>query len=114
MVALDIRVRIPFAAAAAAVKELDEADAALNQTPRDQALLAEGPRFRFVNSVERPGGGRFFVELQSFGNRSLHLKRQFVGLDASAQVLVVRIIDARKMVQLAEQTEIAGLFFWCD
>ena len=41
VVGLDLRVRIPLAAAAAAVEELHEAHAALDEPARDEALLAE-------------------------------------------------------------------------
>ena len=41
VIVLDVGVRVPFAAAAAAVEELHEAHAALDEPPRDEAVLAE-------------------------------------------------------------------------
>jgi hypothetical protein len=43
-------VRIPFAAASASVKELDETNSALDEFARDEAALAEG----FGLRISRP------------------------------------------------------------
>ena len=90
--------RVPFAATAAAVKKLDEAHASLDEAPRDEALLAEPVRFRSVDPVEHPCRVGFFIELQCFRNRALHLEGEFVGLDARAQDWIVGIIDAGELV----------------
>src|SRR5437667_1807951 len=98
MIAFDIGVRVPIAAPAAAMKELDKANPALDQASRGQALLAEDAAFGLIHSVERPRGARFFLQLQGLGDGSLHLKRQLVGLDSGAEVLIIRIIDPCELI----------------
>ena len=51
VVGFDFRMRVPFATATAAVKQLHEAHAALDQPSRHQALLAEGFAVRSVQTV---------------------------------------------------------------
>src|SRR5205823_9561947 len=52
VVLFQFAVRVPATAAAAAVVDLDEADATLDQTSGDQALPAVGRRRRVVETVQ--------------------------------------------------------------
>src|SRR5438105_7475663 len=70
----------------AAMIDLHEAHAALNQPARNQALAAEGRRAECewmvglgsVQSVHYFGRRRFASQIQGFGSRRLKLKGQFV------------------------------------
>src|SRR5436190_12739504 len=95
---------IPIPSPAAAMKKLDETNPAFDEAPGRQALFAELFRFLLINAVKRPRLFRFFFELQRFGNRSLHLKGEFVALDPGAQVLVIRIINPSDAIEFAQQT----------
>ena len=53
----------------AAGVDLDEADAALDQPPGDQALAAEVGGTRLVDAVELAGLGRFLAQVDGFGRQ---------------------------------------------
>src|SRR5687767_753763 len=76
VIPLDLRMRIPRAALAAAVEELDEAHAALDETASREAQLAEFFGVGLVHAVKRPCRLRFLLELERFGDRGLHLEGQ--------------------------------------
>ena len=65
MIAFDIGVRIPGAAASAV--EFDEPDAAFDQASREQAVCAELRRRFFVHAVEFLGRFGFLGEIDRFG-----------------------------------------------
>src|SRR4051812_8195539 len=63
MVRLDLRVGVPLAATAAAMKKLDETDAAFHEATRGQALLAESFALRFVDAIHLSRRVTLFLEL---------------------------------------------------
>ena len=83
MVRFDLRVGVPVAATAAAVEELHEPDAALDEPARGQALLAE----RFASPACRCRTAfalrRSLSRAAAFRERGLHLERELVGFDAA-------------------------------
>ena len=62
-----------------------------------------------IDAVELRVASALLFELHRLGNRGLHLKRELVGLDARAQILVVGIIDAGERVQFSEQAEVLAV-----
>ena len=73
----------------AAGVDLDEADAALDQPPGDQAFAAEIGGARLVDAVERAGLGRFLAQIDGLGRGLLHAKGQLVAGDSRGQLRVV-------------------------
>ena len=66
VVALDLGVRIPFAAAAAAMKDLHKAHAAFHQAPRRQALFAERFGLALIQAVQLARGRAFPFPIAAF------------------------------------------------
>ena len=103
-------VGVPGAAAAAAVEDLHEPHAALDQPAGRQAQLAERP-----GRVADPGRRALrstavsFSSLQRLGHGGLHAEGQLVGLDPRPQRRVVGIVDARQAIELAQQAELGLL-----
>src|SRR4051794_3535027 len=110
MVALDIRVSVPIAAAAAAMKQLDKPDPALDQSACRKTLFAKTPAFGSIDSIEGSGCAGFLVQLQGFGHRTLHLKGKLVRFDSGPKILVIWIINSREVIQFTEKAQIRGLF----
>ena|GEM_PF-2753512 len=94
VVRFDLAVGVPSTATTTSVKDLYETNAALDETPGHQALLAEAAGRVLVESVESAYVFRFALQLECFRDAGLHLERQFVGFDPGAEILVVRVIDS--------------------
>ena len=94
--------RVPLAGAAvAAVEDLHEAHAALDQPPRRQAhARPNGAVVSLVEAVEllRVGFG-LLLKSNHLGHRRLHAERQLVRLDAGPQGRVVRVFGQRRAVR---------------
>ena len=99
LVVLHVDVRIPTAVAAAAVAELDVADALFHQPPRHQQLPAEIVRLLFADTVEIQYVLGFVREVHHFGRGELHARRQFVRLHAAGDVRVDRIRLAEFLIE---------------
>ena len=94
---LQVAVRVPAAGAAvAAVIDLHEPHAALDQPPRRQAIAGRTA----VVSLSRPYSfcvaAVSSLKLEHLGHRRLHAERQLVRLDARPHRCVVRILDAEQ------------------
>ena len=96
---------VPGAGAAAAVLDLNEPHAALDESPRRQQLRAELAAMRQVEAVQRLGFGRLLGEVDDLGHRHLHAKRQLVRSDPRGERRIVGILDAAQRVQLADQVD---------
>ena len=80
----DVLVAVPVdpgGAEGPAVVELDEANAALDQTPGQQAVAAEAVGVGLLQAVELAGGGGFVLEPDGLGDAGLHPGGEFVGAD---------------------------------
>src|SRR5262245_40163223 len=73
----------------AAGVELDEADPALNQPPRQPALPAEDLAPLVINSVERLRLRTLLAEVSRLRREALHLESELVAGNAGRQVGVV-------------------------
>ena len=109
VVGLDAGVSVPGAAAAAAVEDLHEPHAALDQPTGRQAQRAERTRRVAIEAVECLRRRPFFSELERFGHRGLHAEGQLIGLDPRPQRRVVGIVDARQSIEPAHQAELGDL-----
>ena len=69
VIGFEAAVGVPGAGAAAAVLDLNEAHAALDQPPRRQQLHAEVAAVRLVEAVERLGRRRLLGEVDHLGHR---------------------------------------------
>src|SRR5206468_7487764 len=107
VVPLDVAVGVPPAAAAAV--ELDEADPALDQAPREQAVAAELPGERIVETVELARGFGFLLEIDRLRSRGLHPVGKLVTLEARLQFAVSPVFLRVAAVQVPEQVELAAL-----
>ena len=92
------------------LKSLHEADPALHQPPRQQALPAEGLRFRMVHSVERLRGRRFLTQVHRFGRLALHPVSQFVRADARRRFLLARMRAQELLVELVDEARDSRCF----
>ena len=93
----------------AAVRTLNEANAALNETPGEQALPAEVARQRIVESVELLRGFGFPLDFERFGSFGLHAEGKFKGLNAGFQMRVVPALLLVEAVDRAEHIELIAL-----
>ena len=83
--ALDGDVLVP-----AAVEELHEADAALEQAAAEQAVGGVAAGFVDVGAVAFDDVVRFVAEVGQLGHGGLHAERHFVGVDAGERFGVAR------------------------
>src|SRR5207244_11160101 len=83
-------VRVP-AAVAAAIK-LNEADAALDQPPRQQTKRAEPARRFFVQTVKVPGQLGFLRQIHRFRRGGLHRSEEHTSELQSPDHLVCRLL----------------------
>src|SRR5262245_10639490 len=110
VITFECAVGVPAAGAAiAAVVDLHEPHAPLDEAAGGQAVAAEG--LALIDSVERKGFLGFAVETDGFRQGQLHAKGQLVGLDAGSHGFVVRILDGRQAVELTEELELGLLLF---
>src|ERR1051325_7843826 len=94
MIGLDLGVRVPRAAATAAVEDLYESDSALYKPPRRKAQLAESLCLPTIDAVHRSRTIGFLLKLERLGNRGLHLEGQLVGFDSGPKLGIIRVVDA--------------------
>ncbi len=110
VIGLQPAVGVPRAGAAvAAVKDLHEADAPLDQPSGHQALAAERLGLFLVEPIQRAGRRCFHLAVDNFGHGGLHAKGQLVRADAGQQGGVVRILDGRQAIQPIDQCELGLL-----
>src|SRR5262245_61561350 len=72
VVLANARVRVPGTAAAAAVEDLDKADAALHQAPRRQTKPGERTGDVLVEAIQRSRRLSLLLELERLRDRGLH------------------------------------------
>ena len=109
VVGQDAGVGVPGAAAAAAVEDLDEPHAALDQAAGGQAEPAERTRRVAIQAVECLRRRPLLVQLEGLGHGGLHAEGQLIGLDPRPQRRVVGIVDARQAIEPAQQAELGDL-----
>ena len=107
VVGFDLGVRVPLAAAA--VVELHEAHAALDEATRQQAVPAHDLGLRIVDAVELFDGFRFALQIDGFRRFRLHAKGEFVGADAGVEFGVVGARGTEVAVQFVQEGELALL-----
>ena len=100
----------PARAAAAAVINLDKADAVFDQSPRRQHLPAEGLGFLLMEAVLLLRLLGFVGKIDDLRHRHLHAIGQFVGLDPGPNRLIVRILSGGVLVEFLQETELPSLF----
>src|SRR5437764_13106428 len=98
----------------AAVKELHEADAVLDEAPRHQTLTRERLRDRIVQSIQLPRRLGFARHVERLGGATLHAKRELVGRNARREIGVARVLLHVELVQLGEQIETRALLLGTD
>ena len=87
-------VAVPVAAGKAVVRaapDLNETDAAFEQSARDEAALTEILRDFLVQAVELFGRRGFAGQIQHFGRAQLHFRREFIRSDAGVQPRIARM-----------------------
>lgn len=103
MVDLDVVVAVPWLAFA--VPDLDETNAAFEQTPGDQELARLCPlAIHFANVF------RLARDVEGIGRVQLHPVGQLKGLDARLQLRVVAAFLAMSFVERVQQVELGALF----
>ena len=112
MIAFDVVVRVP--AAAAAGVEFDETNAALHQAAGQQAVGAELRGGLVVHAVKLLGGFGFLGQVDRFGTGGLHAIGELVGVDARFEFGVFGLIGIEVLVQSLEQIETAALLLLAD
>ena len=115
VVLLQLRVGIPTAGIGLVTLEnLHEAHAALDESARRQADLAEGPGLVAIQPVELLRLGALVGEAQQLRHRRLHPEGKLVGLDPGPQDRVLRILDRVQPIQPVQEFELALLFLLVD
>ena len=107
VIRFDPFVSVPLAAAAGI--QLHEADAPLDQPPRQQAHAAERLGLFLVDAVQRLRVGGLLRQIDRFRSGRLHPKRQLVCLNASIQFRLLRPTGSMCSVELREEIELAAL-----
>ena len=77
-----VAVRVPVVRRSR-INHFDEADAALDEPPCDQALPAEAGHLAALQAIKRVRGRRFLRDVERFGGGSLHAKGSFERADLS-------------------------------
>ena len=99
-----IVVRVP-----AVVRDFDEADAALGETPGQQTLGAEFAGGVVVQPVGLLGGFALTCQIENAGRGSLHAERHFVGFDDAFQFGVgLRLVQV-VLVERLNQVDLLAL-----
>lgn len=96
---LEVVVMIP-----AAVPDLDEAHAFLEQAPGDEHLAAE-----WRLAVEIAGFLGFFGDVERIGRFHLHLIGKLVGLEARFELSVLLEVLGVNLIELVQEIELAAL-----
>ena len=91
------------------VIDLHHAHAALGQSPRHEALLAEDIGHVFADAVKLLRLRRFPLEVERFGRFHLHAKSQLERFDARAEPVVLFALLLVQDVQPLQQVELAAL-----
>src|ERR1043166_412337 len=112
MLLLDFGVRIPFAPGATV--ELDEADAAFHQAPREQTVASEDGGLVFVQAIEPFWRPRLFGQIPRSGRLGLHVKSQFVAANAGFQFGVLQVLRQMLLIELGEERQFALLLILAD
>src|SRR5262249_3516106 len=89
--------------------KLDEPNAALNQSPGNQALSPEALGLRLVEAVQPPDGLGLGSDLERRWGLHLHSKGQFERLDARSQPAVLFSIATMPLVELVDKIQFAAL-----
>ncbi len=92
-----------------AVGDLDETDAALQETAGHEALAAKVFRDRVVDPVEFLGGGRFFLDLLGFGHGGLHPEGQFEVGELGVERGMITGCRVEPLVHPTEEVELLPL-----
>ena len=90
----------------AAEEELDEPDAALHQSPRDQAARAVLPRVVLVESVEPSDRLGLARDVECFLGGRLHGRGQLVALDPGLEVGLARMLILVSPVETVQEREV--------
>ncbi len=94
------------------VIKLHESHAALDESPREQAVVGEGRLARLGTiHVERLFGLVF--DARQFGSRRLHRERHLVGLNASCDLRIADISEPQ-IVELSQRVDEVGLALAAD
>ena len=100
VVAFDVAVSVPLAAAAAI--NLHETDAALDQPPGQQAAMGEFGALLAVQAVFLFDLVRLAGKVHGLRGGGLHPERQLVGGDSCRQIGIVQAFPAMALVQLID------------
>ena len=85
----------------APVVELDKADSAFGESPRQDAIGGKASRFARLRTIKLEGRGGFAREVGQFGYRGLHPKGQFVVVDPGLDLRVLILFEVQS-VQLTD------------
>src|SRR5262249_3769494 len=102
--------RVPRAAAPAAVEDLHVAHATFDEATGGQAKLPEVLRIWLVQAVEPAGRFGFLLKLKRVGDGGLHAGRQLIGANAGAQGRIVWIFNAGQPIEPADEIQLRLLF----
>src|SRR5438105_2087853 len=91
-----------------AAPDLHEADTALQESARQQAVAAEVLRNRIIEAIELSRRRRFSLDLQDFGRAQLESRRQFVGGDPRIEPGIPVARSLVGAVQLVEENQTVG------
>src|SRR5262245_30227473 len=90
-------------------EDLHEADAALDQPPRQQTATAVVGAARIVQSVETPGFRGFAGQVQDLRHRRLHLGRELVLTDTARQFVFARKTTQMRAIDGVKKIELIAL-----
>ena len=92
-----------------AVRQLDEADAGLDEAPGQQALPAEVGGRRVVEAVQALRRRRLARQVHHAGERALHAEGQLVRLDDALDAGVDLLALEQRAVQRLDEVELEAL-----
>ena len=98
---------VPFAARAAV--ELDEAHAALDETPREKAIAPVNRGLGMIHAVERLGALAFAAEIDGGRCLSLHGVGELVGADSRVEFGVVGAHRGVVAIERGQEVELVAL-----
>ena len=105
VVGLEPGMGIPCTRAAAAVLDLDEAHASLNEPPGRQQLAPQLPAMRRLNPIQRLRLGRLPREIDDVRHRHLHAVGEVIGRQPRGDGGVLGVLDAPQPVQRPGQVQ---------
>ena len=105
---------VPVIANLRARVELDESNAALNQTARQQALLSEVFGDRFINAVQLSRRLGLFRQVHGIRSLALHPVGQFVAGDPRLQRRVLAFVRQMIAIHLLDEVQRLALRFLGD